>query len=121
MSDEASTLVQEYADSVIKQDQAVRSGNVKEAEFQGKRTAPIAKRLLRMGDAAKRQFASLLYHPYRRVRVVSAVHLFCAMPDEVLVALEEVAKGNDYAAMCAKLRIKEWEEHPEHYDESNWV
>jgi hypothetical protein len=118
---DAAALVEEFADSVVKQSEAILTGTTKEARYYGKKPAPIARKLLGMGDEAVRQFASLLCHPVRRVRVVAAVYLFTSLPDDVLAALKEVAEGDDFAALCAQLRIKEWEEHPEHYDESNWV
>ena len=83
MKKDATALVEEFADAVIKQSQAIRSGTMKEAKSYGNKRAPIARKLLRMDDEAKRQFATLLHHSVRRIRVVAAVYLLSSMPEEV--------------------------------------
>lgn len=118
----AESLVKAFADSIIKQNQAVKSGTTRQVRYYGNKIMPIAKKLINMGDDAIRQFATLLQHPDLEVKATAAVYLMSSLPDEALAVFREMAEGDDeYHAMCAKMRIKEWEEHPEHYDESNWV
>jgi len=121
MKADARQLVERFAESIVKQLEATFAGDVKTAVYQGKRRLPIAKRLMRLGDEAKEQFATLFQHPNRIVRVAAAVYLFSSMPERTVAALREIAEGHDFAAHCAELRIKQWEEHPEQYDDSNWA
>lgn len=114
-------LVEEFADSIIKQRQAVKSGTTRQVRAYGNKRTPIAKRLLRMGEDGKRQFATLLHHPDRFVRGTAACYLCRTMPKEALAVFRELAQGDDLNALGAKMRIKEWEEHPENYDENHWV
>lgn len=121
MKKTASELVQEFADAIIKERQAVENGNTKEVRRYGNNRPPIARKLLRMGDEGKREFAILLQHQDREIRGTAAVYLISSIPEEALAVFRELAEGDDLIAMGAQMRIKEWEEHPEHYDESNWA
>ena len=114
-------LVNQFADAIIKQNEAIYSGTTKEVRRYGKKITPIARKLVNMGEEGKRQFATLFNHPDREIRATAAVCLMSYMPEEALVVLRELAEGDDLIAMGAQMRIKEWEEHPEHYDESNWA
>lgn len=116
MKKTASELVQEFADSLIKQSQAIHSGTAKEARYYGRKRGPIARKLLRMGDEGKQEFATLFHHQHREIRGTAAVYLISSMPEEALAVFRELAEGDDLIADAAKMRIKEWEEHPEHYD-----
>ena len=117
----ASALVQEFVDAIIKQNQGIKSGTARQVRYYGRKISPTARKLVRMGDEGKREFATLLHHPDREVRANAAVYLCSSMPEEALAVFRELAQGDDLIAMGAKLRIKEWEEHPEHYHESNWA
>jgi hypothetical protein len=118
---DASALVNEFVDSIVRQNLAIRNGTAREARRYSSRRVPIAKRLLRMGEEGKRQFATLLHHTDREIRATAAVYLCSSMPKEALAVFRELAEGDDLVAMGAQMRIKEWEEHPEHYDPSNWA
>jgi hypothetical protein len=117
---DAQKLVNEFVEAILKQDEAIHSGNTKDVRRYARKIDPAAKKLIQMGEEGIREFATLLHHPWRRMRVKAAVHLFSSIPDEVLTVLKEIAQGDDFAAECARMRIQEWEEHPEHYDISNW-
>lgn len=120
LPDDPKKLVDLFVESIEKQDEAIRSpeGTSKLVRHYGNLYVTIAKQLLRM--SAIDEFATLLDHPNRVIRVAAGVCLFSSIPDRTLATLKEVAEGDDFAAFCARLRIKEWEEHPENYDPSNW-
>ena len=117
----AAELVEEYADSIIMQRQAVHAGNARKARYYGNRRAPIAKRLVQMGDQGIRAFAVLLNHPDMEIRATAAVHLISSIPEPALAVFRDLVETNSPLALPAKMRIKEWEEHPEHYDPENWA
>lgn len=121
MKNDAAPLVRDFVESLTKQAEAIRCGTTKQARYYGDRSHRAAKRLVMMGDMAIGQFGALLEHPSRKIRVTTAVYLLNSLPDAALATLKEVAKGDDFHAECARLRIKEWEEHPEHYDPKNWA
>lgn len=92
----AADLVSEFVESISKKSRAVCSGTARQARYYGSKRKPIALKLLAMGENGIREFATLLCHPSRGVRV-------------------------DFDAVCARLRIQEWDQHPEHYDRANWA
>lgn len=110
MKDRAVSLVQEFVESLISQADAVHSGTTRQAKYYGDKSHRVANRLISMGEEGIRQFATLLEHPLRKIKVTAAVYLLDSIPDEALAALREVAdSGNDFHAQCAQLRIREWE------------
>ena len=121
MKKDAIALVGQFSNSILKQREAIRSGTTRQVRYYGRKLVPIAKKLLQMGDDGKREFATLLDNPDKEIRATAAVYLISSMPDKALSVFRELAEADDFDAECAQLRIKEWEEHPEHYDPSNWV
>lgn len=119
MKKTASALVQDFVDSIFKQNHAIKSGSTRQVRYYGNKISPIARKLVQMGDEGKREFATLLHHPDREVRAFAAFYLISSMPEEALAVFKELAEGDDLIAMGAQMRIKEWEEHPEHYDK--WI
>lgn len=118
----AAALVEEYVDCILKQRDAIHSGTIKDVRRQAKKMNPTAKKLLRMGDEGLREFATLLSHPDWEVRARAACSLVSFLPEEALVVFRQMAESsNPMIAMAGKMRIKEWEEHPEHYDPENWA
>lgn len=118
MKQDAEELANQFVEVIIKQREAITT---KEIRRYGRKIVPTAKKLLNMGDEGKQAFATLLHHPDREIRADAAVYLCSSMPQEALAVFRELAEGDDLIAHGAQLRIKEWEEHPEHYDESHWV
>jgi hypothetical protein len=119
---DASELVNEYADSIIMSRKLIGSGNVKQIRYYDRKRTPIAKQLLRMGDEGIREFAALLSHPDWEIRADAACSLISSLPEEALAVFREMAESdNPLVAIAGKMRIKEWEEHPEHYDPKNWA
>ena len=96
MKKDATALVEEFADSVIKQSRAIRSGTTKQAKYYGNKRAPIARKLLGMGDAALRQFATLLHHPVREIRGTAAVYLMSSVPEEVTRGVQGASRGRRF-------------------------
>lgn len=121
MKKTAAELVQQFADGIVKQRQAIHSGTTREVRRHANRIMPAARQLVRMGEDGRREFAVLLSHADREIRATAAAYLVSSMPEEALAVFRDLAQGDDLIAMGAQMRIKEWEEHPEHYDESNWV
>ena len=111
--EDAAKLVEQFVETIIKQEEAIFAGDVKAAKYYGNRYTPIAKKIMGMGEEARDQFASLLEHPCRLIRVAAAVYLYSSRPEQTLAAMREVAKGDDFAAFCAQRRIKEWEKRSE--------
>jgi hypothetical protein len=112
----APILVAEFEQAFIKQWEAIRHGTSRQARYYGDRTEKIARKLLSMGEDAHREFATLLYHPIPDLRLEAAVYLLHVLPEQALAAFREAAAGDDdFLAECARMRIREWEEHPERY------
>jgi hypothetical protein len=120
LPDDPAELTALFVESIVKQDEAIRHGGVKSMRAFGDTRVRIARKLVSLGDDAKEQFAALFVHENRIARVAAAVYLFHCMPDRTFAAMREVAEGDDFAAYCARLRIKEWEERPEGHGPENW-
>ncbi|MCE5324304.1 DUF2019 domain-containing protein [bacterium] len=110
VEDDVSKLVDEFAEAIIKQNQAIHSGTTKEVKHYGNKIGPTARKLLQKGEEAKRQFATLFSHPDREVRANAAFYLINSMPEEALAVYKELAQGDDLVALGAQMRVKEWEE-----------
>lgn len=116
VEDEVSKLVDQFADAIIKQNQAIHSGTTKEVRYYGNKIGPTARKLLQKGDVAKRRFATLLTHPDREVRATAAFYLIDSLPEEALAVYKELAQGDDLIALGVQMRIKEWEERQKQQD-----
>ena len=111
--EDAAKLVEQFVETIIKLDESVFVCNVESTKYIWNRYAPIVEKIMGMGEEARDQFASLLEHPCRLIRVAAAVYLYSSRPEQTLAAMREVAKGDDFAAFCAQRRIKEWEKRSE--------
>lgn len=120
LPDNPTQLTALFAETIEKQQEAIFAGERKTARVLGDQYLAIARKLASLGEEANEQFATLLNHDNRLVRVAAAVYLFHCMPDRVITAMRDVAEGKDFAAYCARLRIKEWEERPEGHGPENW-
>lgn len=105
-------LVNEFADSIVKQNIAIRDGNKKNIKHYGNKIGPTARKILRNGSEAKQMFATLFQHPNRYVRANAAFYLTESMPHEALAVYRELIESNndDIVALGVKMRIKELEE-----------
>lgn len=115
MKKTAAELVDDLVEAILQQRKAVYSGTTKDVRYWARRITPD--KIRKLGDEGNRELAKLLSHPDKEIRATAAIYLMHCMPDEALAVFKEMAKGgpNDFYAMCARMRIKEWEEHPEHY------
>lgn len=113
MKKSAAELVDDLVEAIVKQREAIGSRDVR---YWARKITPD--KIRKMGDEGNRELAKLLSHPDKEIRATAAVYLMHCMRDEALAVLREMAKGgpNDLFALAARMRMKEWEEHPEHYD-----
>jgi molybdenum cofactor cytidylyltransferase len=109
----AAELVDELVEAIVKQREAVHSGSTKDVRYWARRITP--RKIRQMGDDGNRELATLLRHPDWEVRATAAVYLMSYMPEEALAVFRELAERDGLVGWAARMRIKEWEEHPEHY------
>lgn len=102
-------LVDEFADSVIKHQEAILAGDGKATKKQGERTIRIWRKIKNLGEEAKEQMTMLFKHPDQLVRVAAAGALLNYKHQEAMTVLKEEVKAGGFAGFCAEQQIAGWE------------
>ena len=112
------TLINVFADSVMKQHDAIwLKADSKLGNQYAKKLIEAWDEVCRMGDNAKEQFSILLVHEDVRVRSSAACFLLKCKHAEAKNVLIEISKGEDMTAFEASQCLERWKEGEWHLDE----
>ena len=110
MAKDLERLVEEFAENVAAQTEAIRSGDAKTGNKHASRYISALKKLRLAGDAGREALAVLLKHPRADVRVGAAGFLLRYRTAEAKAVLEAAATGGGVAAIDAIMALKHWKE-----------
>ncbi|WNG29907.1 DUF2019 domain-containing protein [Cystobacter fuscus] len=103
-------LVDEFAENVVAQTEAIKRGDAKTGNKHANRYTAALKKLRSEGDSGRDALAVLLEHPRPDVRVKAAAFLLRYRTAEAKAVLEAAASGDGVAAIGALMTLKHWEE-----------
>lgn len=109
-NEKMSALVQEFADCVVRQRQAVAEGNAAIGNRFARRYIAAFEKLRGYGDAGRDALSVLLSDPRAEVRVISAACLLRHCEERAKAVLEHEAAGNGLVAFGAAQALRRWEE-----------
>ncbi|HYH95328.1 DUF2019 domain-containing protein [Hyalangium sp.] len=103
-------LVEQFAQHVATQTEAIRRGDAKEGNKHAKKYTAALHELRARGDAGRDALSVLLKHPRTDVRAMAAAFLLRYRTAEAKAVLEAAAKEGGVAAIGAIMTLKRWEE-----------
>lgn len=103
-------LVEEFAENVAAQTEAIKRGDAKSGNKHANRYISALKRLRVEGNAGRDALTVLFKHPRPDVRVAAAGFLLRYRTTEAKAVLEAAASGGGVAAISATMALKHWEE-----------
>jgi uncharacterized protein DUF2019 len=103
-------FVEEFAENVAAQTEAIKRGDAKAGNKHANRYTSVLKKLRSEGNAGRDALAVLLQHPRPDVRVKAAAFLLRYRTAEAKAVLEAAASGDGVAAIGAVMTLKHWEE-----------
>jgi hypothetical protein len=103
-------LVDEFAENVAAQSEAIMRGDAKTGNKHANRYIAALKKLRSKGNAGRDALAVLLSHPRADVRVMAAAFLLRYRTAEAKAVLEAAAGGNGMSSLGAIMSLKHWEE-----------
>ena len=103
-------LVEQFAENVAAQTDAIWRGDAKTGNKHAKRYGAAFDKLRAHGDAGRDALAILLKHPRMDVRVTAAACLLRHRTAEAKAVLEEAAKGEGMVPFEAQQALQRWEE-----------
>jgi hypothetical protein len=103
-------LVEEFAENVAAQTEAMRRGDAKTGNKHASLYISVLKKLRLAGNAGRDALAVLLKHHRADVRVGAAAFLLRYRTAEAKAVLEAAATGAGVAAIDAIMALKHWEE-----------
>jgi hypothetical protein len=103
-------LVDEFAQHVAAQTDAIFRGDARTGNRHAKRYVAAFEKLRSHGDAGREALTVLFTHPRMDVRVAAAAHLLRYRTADAKAVLQEIAKGEGLAAFEASESLKRWEE-----------
>ena len=110
MAKDLERIVEEFAENVAAQTEAIRRGDAKTGNKHANRYITALKKLRLEGDAGRDALAVLLKHSRADVRVSAAAFLLRYRTAEAKAVLEAAATGGGVAAIDAIMALKHWEE-----------
>ncbi|MES1213014.1 MAG: hypothetical protein ABUL64_00370 [Singulisphaera sp.] len=103
--------VEEFANSIEAQTDAIRRGDSEFANVHAQRYIAAFEKLRKSGNSGRDALAALFVHPRADVRTAAAAFLLRHNTDEALDVLRrEAAAGTGFASFEASQAIKRWEE-----------
>lgn len=108
--DRIGKLVTDLIDAAIKQDEATITGDGKDARKYGKQIIRTWDAIIEIGESAKEDLSSHLWHPHPSARLRIAAFLLKYKHNEAMAVLRDLAKGEGLVSFCAQEAIKRWEE-----------
>lgn len=106
----AADLVQQFAETVIAQDECLERGDAATGNKHARRRIAAFRKLRAMGDSGREALAALLWDPRPSVRTMAAAYLLRYKTAEALAVLRAAAKGTGLIAFESEEAIKRWEE-----------
>jgi hypothetical protein len=103
-------FVDEVAENVAAQTDAIRRGDAKTGNKHASRYTAALMKLRSAGDAGRDALAVLLKHPRQDVRVMAAAFLLRYRTAESKAVLEAAASGDGISAIGAIMTLKRWED-----------
>ena len=103
-------LVEQFADNVAAQTDAIWQGNARTGNKHAKRYIAAFAKLRAHGDAGRDALTVLLQHPRMDVRVAAAAYLLRYKTAEARAVLEEAAKGQGLVPFEAGQALLRWQE-----------
>lgn len=107
---DAGALVEQFAEEVAKQTDAIWKGDHRTGNKHAKRYIAVFRKIRAMGDPGRDALAALLRHERPDVRVATAAYLLRHRTVDAMAVLREAAKGTGMVAFEASQAIKRWEE-----------
>lgn len=108
--------VEQFADGVIQQTEALRQNDSKTHNRHAQRVAAAFAKLRAFGDPGRDALAVLLTHASADVREMAACFLLRHRTQEAMEVLRKEAMGHGVTAFGASEAIKRWEEGDWHLD-----
>jgi hypothetical protein len=102
-------LVEEFAQNVTAQTDAIMRGNRKSGNKYAKPYITAFKSLRDHGEAGRDALETLLMYSRMDVRVYAAAYLLIDRPEQAKPILEEAAKGEGLIPFEASQALKHWE------------
>jgi len=103
-------LVAEFADSIVKQNEAFLRRDIETANAFADRYVDAFRELRDIGNPGLTALASLFDHERPDVRTTAAAFLIPYMTEESVRVLEEAAEGRGIVALGAEMALKRWRE-----------
>jgi Domain of unknown function (DUF2019) len=103
-------LVQEFADNVAAQTDAIRQGDSKTGNKHAKRYIRAFTTLRSLGDQGRDALLPLMNEGRADVRGMAAAFLLRHRRDQAHAVLQELARGDGQAALSASETLKRWDE-----------
>jgi len=103
-------LIQQFADNVVAQTDAIRRGNARTGNQHAKRYIRAIKTLQSFGDQGRDALVPLMHEGRDDVRAMAAAFLLRHRHEEARRVLEDLAHGEGFVAFEASEALKRWEE-----------
>jgi hypothetical protein len=103
-------LVEEFAENVAAQTDAIWKGDARTGNKHANRYIAAFKKLRAHGDSGREALARLFTHPRMDVRTASATYLLRYKTEEAKAVLEEAANGEGLIPFGAQEALKRWAE-----------
>ncbi|WPB82804.1 DUF2019 domain-containing protein [Archangium violaceum] len=103
-------LVEQFAQNVAAQTDAIRKGDAKTGNKHAKRYTAALQELRAQGNPGRDALSVLLKHPRTDVRSMAAAFLLRYRTAEAKAVLEAAANEGGVAALGAIMTLKRWEE-----------
>lgn len=103
-------LVEQFAQHVAAQTDAIRRGDAKEGNKHAKKYTAALQELRTQGDAGREALSALLKHPRTDVRAMAAAFLLRYRTAEAKAVLEAAVREGGVAAIGATMTLKRWAE-----------
>lgn len=110
LTDDIQKLVEEFAQNVAAQTDAIWRGDAKTGNKHADRSIAAFEQLRTYGDVGRDALATLFTHPGMDVRTSAAAFLLRYKTSEARAVLEEAAKGKGLIPFGAQEALKRWEE-----------
>jgi hypothetical protein len=104
------TLVRQFAQAVIDQENATSRFDVEGANVHARRVSTIFDELCKYGDPGREALTTLFKHKCGQVRVTTAAFLLRYAHARARAVLEAEAKGDGLLALAAGQAIERWED-----------
>lgn len=107
---EIKSLVEQFADAVEAQNEAMSRGDADSGNQAAKQYAAAFAELRRRGDAGREALASLFVDNRKAVRIMAAAYLLRFAGDRARAVLEREAQGPGLLSFGAAQALKRWNE-----------